>query len=67
MGIREDEIPFGDRILSVSDAYEAMTSDRPYRKSLPQDVAFNILIKERGRQFDPQIVDAFLDIMRSKG
>ncbi len=67
MGIRENEIPFGARILSVSDAYEAMTSDRPYRKSLPQETAFNILIKERGRQFDPQIVDAFLDIMRSKG
>jgi putative nucleotidyltransferase with HDIG domain len=67
MGIKENEIPFGARILSVSDAYEAMTSDRPYRKSLPQDTAFDILLKERGRQFDPQIVDAFLDIMRSKG
>ena len=37
------------RILSVSDAFEAMTSDRPYRKSLPLDVAFSILIKEKGK------------------
>ena len=58
-------IPFGARILSVADAYEAMTSDRPYRNSLPQEVAFNILAEERGKQFDPQVVDAFLDIMQS--
>ena len=58
-------IPFGARILSVADAYEAMTSDRPYRKSLPQEVAFNILTEERGKQFDPQVVDAFLEIMHS--
>lgn len=66
LGIGGDEIPFGARILSISDAYEAMTSDRPYRKSLPEEVAFNILIQERGRQFDPQITDAFLDLMRSR-
>jgi putative nucleotidyltransferase with HDIG domain len=59
-------IPFGARILSVADAYEAMTSDRPYRKSLTEDVAFSILSEERGKQFDPQIVDAFLDIIRSE-
>lgn len=65
-GIAGNEIPFGARILSISDAYEAMTSDRPYRKSLPQEVAISILEKEKGRQFDPQIVEAFLDIMRPK-
>jgi response regulator RpfG family c-di-GMP phosphodiesterase len=65
-GISGEEIPFGARILSVSDAYEAMTSNRPYRKSLPQEVAFSILMQERGKQFDPNIVDAFLDIMRPK-
>lgn len=58
-------IPFGARILSIADAYEAMTSDRPYRKSLTQEVAFSILSEERGKQFDPQVVDAFLDIMKS--
>ena len=66
-GIAGNEIPFGARILSVSDAYEAMTSNRPYRKSLPQEVAFSILMQERGRQFDPHVVDAFLDLMRPDG
>ncbi|MBN1758479.1 MAG: response regulator [Chitinispirillaceae bacterium] len=63
--IAGNAIPFGARILSVADAYEAMTSDRPYRKSLTQSVAFSILNDERGKQFDPHIVDAFLDIMNS--
>ncbi len=62
-GLSREDIPFGSRILSVSDAYEAMTSDRPYRKSLPQHVALDILQRERGNQFDPDVVDAFLEIM----
>lgn len=66
-GIAGNEIPLGARILSVSDAYEAMTSNRPYRNALPQDVALDILKKESGRQFDPQIVKAFLEIMLSSG
>lgn len=66
-GISGTEIPFGARILSVSDAFEAMTSDRPYRKSLSQEVAFSILKKEKGKQFDPNIIDAFLDIVHSTG
>ncbi|MDG5813822.1 response regulator [Chitinispirillales bacterium ANBcel5] len=62
-GLKGDQIPFGARILSVADAFEAMTSDRPYRKSLSKEVAFGILLKERGRQFDPVVVDAFLEII----
>jgi response regulator RpfG family c-di-GMP phosphodiesterase len=65
-GIAGEEIPFGARILTVSDAFEAMTSDRPYRKSMPQEVAFNILETQKGIQFDPGIVDAFLMIMRNE-
>jgi response regulator RpfG family c-di-GMP phosphodiesterase len=64
-GIAGDDIPLGARILTVSDAYEAMTSDRPYRKSLSQEIATSILETQRGIQFDPAIVDAFLDILRS--
>jgi len=62
--IAGEAIPFGARILSVADAYEAMTSNRPYRKSLSKEVALNILKEEREKQFDPQIVDAFLEIMQ---
>ncbi len=63
--IAGNAIPFGARILSVADAFEAMTSDRPYRKSLSQEVAINILIEEQGKQFDPQVVKAFLEIIHA--
>ncbi|MBN2037198.1 MAG: response regulator [Chitinispirillaceae bacterium] len=65
-GIAGEDIPLGARILSVADAYEAMTSDRPYRKSLSQETAFSILDTQRGIQFDPAIVDAFLAVTRPK-
>ncbi len=65
-GIAGENIPFGARILSVSDAFEAMTSNRPYRKSMPLATAYEILAKERGKQFDPGIVDAFLEIMKKE-
>jgi response regulator RpfG family c-di-GMP phosphodiesterase len=64
-GIKGDQIPFGARILSVADAYEAMTSDRPYRRSLSQQAALEILINGKGKQFDPLIVDTFTEILRS--
>ncbi|MBD3315336.1 MAG: response regulator [Chitinivibrionales bacterium] len=64
-GIRGEDIPYGARILSVADAYEAMTSNRPYRKSMPSEIAMEIVIKEKGRQFDPAIVDAFCDIVQT--
>lgn len=53
-------IPFGARIIAVTDAFDAMTSDRPYRRALSPDRAAQILQDGRGRQWDPQIVDAFL-------
>jgi putative nucleotidyltransferase with HDIG domain len=66
MRISGNAIPFGARILSVADAYEAMTSNRPYRKSLSKEIALGILKEERGKQFDPLIVDAFMEIMQSE-
>jgi HD-GYP domain-containing protein (c-di-GMP phosphodiesterase class II) len=64
-GIKGDQIPFGARILAVADAYEAMTSDRPYRRSLSQQTALEILSSGKGKQFDPHIVDTFQEILRS--
>jgi HD-GYP domain-containing protein (c-di-GMP phosphodiesterase class II) len=61
-GISGEAIPLESRIICVADSYDAMTSDRPYRKGLPHDVAVNELIKFKGIQFDTQIVDAFLKI-----
>jgi putative nucleotidyltransferase with HDIG domain len=62
-GIAGEEIPFGARILGIADAYEAMTSNRPYRKALEQNVAMGILTEEKGKQFDPNIVDAFIQLL----
>jgi len=64
-GIKGDQIPFGARILSVADAYEAMTSDRPYRRSLSAQAALEILMNGKGKQFDPRIVETFTEILRS--
>ncbi|HEY7466608.1 MAG TPA: HD domain-containing phosphohydrolase [Dehalococcoidia bacterium] len=60
-GIAGQSIPLGSRIVSVVDAYDAMTSDRPYRKAMPHDDAFAILEKGAGTQWDPEIVRCFLD------
>lgn len=62
-GLKGDEIPIQCRILSIVDAYDAMTSDRPYRKALSKDVAMDELKRFRGIQFDPYLVDIFLEIL----
>jgi len=51
------------RILCVADAYDAMTSDRPYRKGMSYDTVRNILLECKNTQFDPEVVDAFLSSM----
>ena len=65
-GLKGTEIPLGDRIISVADAFDAMTTDRPYRKGLPRETAIAELKKEAGRQFDPQVVEAFLKVLGSQ-
>ena len=54
------EIPLGARIFVVADTLDAMTSDRPYRRALPFAVAREEIIRESGKQFDPEVVSAFL-------
>jgi putative two-component system response regulator len=55
-----DDIPLGARILAVADSFDAMTSDRPYRTSMPAKKAFEEIISCSGTQFDPAVVKAFL-------
>jgi putative nucleotidyltransferase with HDIG domain len=62
-GIRDDEIPFLARIIGVADAYDAMTSDRPYREALPSRVARMRLAQAVGTQFDTGVVAAFEAIL----
>lgn len=59
-GIKGEEIPLGARMLSVADAYDAMTSNRPYRDALTPEKARSQLLANRGSQFDPDVVDAFI-------
>jgi two-component system, cell cycle response regulator len=54
-----DAIPLGARVIAVCDAYDAMRSDRPYRRACPQDEALAELRRCAGRQFDPAVVEAF--------
>jgi HD-GYP domain-containing protein (c-di-GMP phosphodiesterase class II) len=59
-GLKADKIPIESRIIAVADAYEAMTSDRPYRKSMSKKEAIEELKRNSGTQFDQVIVKAFL-------
>jgi ribonuclease P protein subunit RPR2 len=58
-GLSRTEIPLAARIFTVADALDAMTSDRPYRSARTWDEAAAEIVGERGRQFDPDVVDAF--------
>jgi two-component system, cell cycle response regulator len=58
-GLQGHEIPLGARIVSVCDAYDAMTSDRPYQARMSHDDALAELRRCAGTQFDPDVVDAF--------
>ncbi|HJT77142.1 MAG TPA: HD domain-containing phosphohydrolase [Gemmataceae bacterium] len=61
-GLKGEEISRLARIVAVADAFDAMTSDRPYRKGRPADLAFAEVEKQSGRQFDPECAAAFLAI-----
>jgi ribosomal protein L12E/L44/L45/RPP1/RPP2 len=61
--LRGDEIPLPARIVSLADAFDAMTSTRPYRIGLPLGFAMQEMIKMRGKQFCPMAVDAFVRIL----
>ena len=63
-GLKGDEIPLGARVFAIVDAYDAMTSHRPYRKALPHHKAVEEIKRNAGTQFDPEIVRAFMDAER---
>jgi len=66
-GLAGDAIPLLSRLITVADAYDAMTTDRPYRWSMSHDEAVMELRRNGGSQFDPQVVDAFIDSFRETG
>ncbi|MDI6703931.1 MAG: GAF domain-containing protein [bacterium] len=61
-GLKGEDIPLGARILAVADAFDAMTSDRPYRKAMKKELALEEIKKNAGKQFDPKVVEVFLSL-----
>ncbi|MBI4690760.1 MAG: GAF domain-containing protein [Nitrospirae bacterium] len=65
-GLKNNEIPLTARIIAVADTFDAMTTDRPYRKALNAEAAFDELRRYAGKQFDPMVVDAFFKAWKGR-
>ncbi|MBE3599192.1 MAG: GAF domain-containing protein [Limnochordaceae bacterium] len=65
MGLQAERIPIIARIFAVADAYDAMTSWRPYRAPIPPDQAVEEIVRNSGSQFDPEVVQAFLRVIQA--
>lgn len=61
-----EAIPLGARLIAIADAFDSMTTDRPYRKALPIDEAFQELRQNGGTQFDPELVDRFIKTVEAR-
>jgi putative two-component system response regulator len=61
-GIAGENIPASARLMAIADAYDALTSDRVYRAGMPHDRAVQLIFQERGTQFAPDMVDAFIEV-----
>lgn len=59
-GLKEDEIPVAGRLMALADAYDALTQYRVYKQCCSHESAISIILKERGKAFDPDVVDAFM-------
>ena len=60
-GLSGTGIPLVARIVTVADYWDAITSDRPYRQAMPLDNAMRIMNEERGKAFDPELLDLFMN------
>jgi putative two-component system response regulator len=66
VGILKDQIPLAGRIVAVADVFDALTQKRPYKAAWPVAEAIAEIERQRGRQFDPEIVDAFLRVIEQQ-
>jgi diguanylate cyclase (GGDEF)-like protein len=64
-GLKAEEVHLGARVFAVVDAYDAMTSRRPYREAMSQEDAIEEIARHSGTQFDPDVVDAFMRMVRN--
>ena len=65
-GLKGDEIPMGARIIAIADVYEALITNRPYRKALSKKDALRIIKENSGKQFDPKIADVLVDVLKKR-
>jgi putative nucleotidyltransferase with HDIG domain len=63
-GLKGEEIPFAARLFAVIDVYDALTTDRPYRKAWDKDKALAYIQEQSGKHFSPQVVEAFLEMLK---
>lgn len=66
IGLRGKEIPLFSRIISVADAFDAMTNNRPYREAMSPTEALKEIKRNSGTQFDSEIIDVFLEVWKEK-
>jgi HD-GYP domain-containing protein (c-di-GMP phosphodiesterase class II) len=66
-GLKGEQIPLAARIFAVVDVYDALTSDRPYRKAWPRGKALQYILDEKGIFFDPRVVDVFMSLKQEMG
>ena len=66
-GLKGNSIPFGSRIIAVADAYTAMTSDRSYRNAMTNEEALETIKQEAGIKWDPNVVNALFEVLKSNG
>jgi len=61
-GLKGEQIPVPGRLMALADSYDALTSKRVYKSQIPHEKAVEIIIEEKGSHFDPEVVDAFLEV-----
>ncbi|MEA2201080.1 MAG: cyclic di-GMP phosphodiesterase [Solirubrobacteraceae bacterium] len=66
-GLKGEAIPIEGRIVAVADVFDALTSDRVYRKAFPVEEAIQMMREQRGRHFDPVLLDAFMEVLGRSG
>jgi HD-GYP domain-containing protein (c-di-GMP phosphodiesterase class II)/methylmalonyl-CoA mutase cobalamin-binding subunit len=66
-GLSGESIPIEGRIVAIADVFDALTSDRVYRKAFPVEEAIQMMREQRGRHFDPVLLDAFMEVLESSG
>ena len=65
-GLKGEQIPIESRIIALSDAFDAMTSARPYRDPLSVEEALNEIMENKGTQFDPNLADVFVQMIMTR-